>query len=133
MTWLADKSAIERLGRTRDASTWAERIHRGLVSIATVTLLEVGYSARNGPDHRRLLDASAIAAMPLALATPAIEQRAVAVQRMLADRGEHRAPSVPDLLVAATAEISGLVVLHVDKDFDLIAEVTGQPMERLST
>lgn len=132
MTWLADKSAIERLGSASDAATWARRIERGLVSITTVTRLEVGYSARNGPDHRRLLDDSAISAMPLALATPAIEQRAVSVQRLLADRGQHRAPSVPDLLVAATAELSGLVVLHVDKDFDLIAEVTGQPVERLA-
>jgi len=50
----------------------------------------------------------------------------------LADRGRHRAPSVPDLLVAAAAELSGLTVLHLDKDFELIAEITGQPVERLS-
>ena len=43
-----------------------------------------------------------------------------------------RAPSIPDLLVSAAAELGGLTVLHVDKDFDLIAEVTGQPMERLA-
>ena len=49
---------------------------------------------------------------------------------LLADQGKHRAPSVPDLLVAAVAERAGLTVLHVDKDFDLIAEVTGQPVER---
>ena len=34
-------------------------------------------------------------------------------------------------IIAATAELSGLTVLHVDKDFDLIADVTGQPVERL--
>jgi predicted nucleic acid-binding protein len=51
---------------------------------------------------------------------------------MLADRGHHRAPSVPDLLIAAVAETSGLIVLHLDKDFDLIASVTGQPVERLA-
>lgn len=45
--------------------------------------------------------------------------------------GHHRAPSVPDLLVAATAELAGLVVLHRDKDFDVIAEVTGQALEEL--
>ena len=28
-------------------------------------------------------------------------------------------------------ELSGLTVLHVDKDFELIAEVTRQPTERL--
>ena len=51
---------------------------------------------------------------------------------MLADRGQHRAPSIPDLIIAATAELAGLTVLHLDKDFDLIAEITGQPMERLN-
>jgi predicted nucleic acid-binding protein len=36
------------------------------------------------------------------------------------------------LVVAATAERAGLAVVHLDKDFDLIAEVTGQPTERLA-
>ncbi len=43
------------------------------------------------------------------------------------------APSIPDLLLAATAELSGLTVLHFDKDFDLIAAITGQPCERVTT
>lgn len=51
---------------------------------------------------------------------------------LLADRGQHRAPSIPDLLVAATAEKAGLTVLAVDNDVDLIAEVTGQPVETLA-
>ena len=62
-----------------------------------------------------------------------IEGRALAVQLLLADRGMHRGPSIPDLIIAATAELAGLIVLHVDKDFDVIAGVTGQPMERLPT
>ncbi len=51
---------------------------------------------------------------------------------LLADRGRHRAPSIPDLLIAATAEKAGRTVLAVDKDFDLIAEVTGQGVEALA-
>jgi predicted nucleic acid-binding protein len=51
--------------------------------------------------------------------------------QVLAERGTHRAPSIPDLLIASIAESAGLVVLHDDKDFDLIAEVTGQRVERL--
>jgi len=47
----------------------------------------------------------------VAYLTPAIEDRAVDVQLLLADRGQHRAPSIPDLLIAATAERAGLVVL----------------------
>ena len=71
--------------------------------------------------------------MPVEYLTPAIEDRAVEVQRLLAERGQHRAPSIPDLLVAATAELAGLTVLHVDKDIELIATITGQPTERLAT
>ena len=70
--------------------------------------------------------------MPVEHLTPAIEDRAVEVQATLADRGHHRAPSIPDLLIAATAELVGLTVLHVDKDFELIAEITGQPHQRLA-
>jgi hypothetical protein len=64
--------------------------------------------------------------------TPAIEDRAVEVLALLADRAQHRAPSVPDLIIAATAELAGLTVLHFDKDFDVIADVTGQSLERLN-
>lgn len=64
---------------------------------------------------------------------PSVEDRAVQVPQLFADRGLHRAPSVPDLLSAAAAELMNLRVLHVDKDFDAIAGVTGQSVERLST
>lgn len=70
--------------------------------------------------------------MPLEYLTPTIEERAVAVQMALAERGQHRAASIPDLLIAATAEVAQLTVLHLDKDFELIADVTGQPVERLA-
>ncbi len=69
--------------------------------------------------------------MPLEYVTPAAERRAVEVQKILADRGQHRSASIPDLMLAAIAEAAGLTVLHLDKDFDLIAGVTGQPVERL--
>lgn len=130
--WLIDKSALVRLGLTPDAAAWAERVGRGLVRISTVTRLEVGYSARTGAKLREGLRQAPMASMPVEYLTPAIEDRAVEVQTLLADRGHHRGPGVPDLLVAATAELAGLVVLHVDKDFDTIAELTGQALERLA-
>ena len=71
--------------------------------------------------------------MPVENVTPAIEARAVEIQMLLADRGQHHAPSIPDLLIAATAELASLTVLHVDKDFDLIAAITDQSIERLET
>jgi predicted nucleic acid-binding protein len=129
--WLVDKSALVRLGTTANAEEWANRINRGLVHIATVTLLEVGFSARSADEHRLALQHPPISAMPVENATPAIERRAVVVQSQLASAGQHRAPSVPDLLIAATAELAGLIVLHLDKDFELIANLTGQRQERL--
>ena len=65
--------------------------------------------------------------MPVEYLTPVIEDRAVEVQALLADRGYRRAASIPDVLIAAAAEIADLTVLHSDKDFELIAELTGQP------
>ncbi len=131
--WLIDKSALARLGTAVNPADWAERIDRGLVVISTVTRLEVGFSARSGSDLRRARGLPPLSSMPVEYLTPAIEDRAVEVQQLLADRGQHRAPSIPDLLIAATAERAGLVVLHVDKDFELIAELTGQPTERLGS
>lgn len=132
-SWIIDKSALVRLGSSPDAEAWANRIERGLVRITTVTLLEVGYSARSGTDLASLLGAAPVSAMPVEYSAPAIEDRALEVQRRLADRGHHRAPSIPDLLIAAAAEINHHTVLHVDKDFELIADLTGQAVERLNT
>lgn len=129
--WLIDKSALVRLGDTPDAEEWASRIERGLVRITNLTRLEVGFSARNGQDAQAVFASPPISAMPVEYLTPAIEDRALGVQLLLAGRGQHRAPSVPDLIIAATAELVGLSVLHLDKDFELIAEVTGQAAERL--
>jgi predicted nucleic acid-binding protein len=70
--------------------------------------------------------------MPVEYLTPTIEDRVVEIQAALADRGQHRGPSIPDLLIAATAERAHLTVLHVDKDFDTIAGITGQIVERLT-
>jgi hypothetical protein len=39
---------------------------------------------------------------------------------------QRRAPSLPDLIITVTAELAGLTELHLGKDFDLIAEITGQ-------
>jgi predicted nucleic acid-binding protein len=132
-SWLIDKSALVRLATSPDAADWASRIERGLVRIATVTRLEVGYSARSGSELRAGLRQPPLASMPVEYLTPTIENRAVEVLALLADRGQHRAPSLPDLLIAAIAELAGLTVLHLDKDFEIIADITGQPVERLNT
>jgi predicted nucleic acid-binding protein len=129
--WLVDKSALVRLAHSEDAIEWAARIQRGLVRISTLTRLEVGFSARSATELREGMTRPPVASMPVEYLTPAIEDRAVAVQLALADRGHHRGASIPDLLIAATAELAQLTVLHLDADYELIADLTGQPVERL--
>lgn len=55
--------------------------------------------------------------------------RALDVHRELARTSQHRNFRLPDLIIAATAELAGLTVLHYDEDYDRIAKVTGQPVE----
>lgn len=129
--WLIDKSALVRLGESPDAEGWANRIERGLVRITTVTRLEIGCAARSAAQARSAFSTPPVSAMPVEYLTPAIEDRALEVQLMLASKGQHRAPSIPDLLIAAAAELAGLAVLHLDKDFELIAKLTGQASKRL--
>lgn len=133
--WLIDKSAYVRLqlGQATDREEWSARISRGLVRLSAITRLELGYSARSGEAGRQQFVTPPLALMPIEHLTPAIEDRAFQVQMLLADRGQHRAPSIPDLLIAATAEKAGLTVLAVDKDFELIAAITDQPIETLAT
>lgn len=133
-SWLIDKSAYARMqaGQAADIKAWSARIERGLVRLSTVTRLELGFSVQSGSAGRTAFDLPPLSFMPIEHLTPAMEDRAFEVQMLLADRGQHRAPSIPDLLIAATAEKAGLTVLAVDKDFHLIADVTGQPVETLT-
>lgn len=130
--WLVDKSALVRLPFAVERDAWQRRLERGLLRITNVTRLEVGFSAVSGRAARDASRTPPIALMPVEYLTPGIEARALEVQVMLADRGEHRSASIPDLLLAASAEKLGMTVLAVDKDFDLIARVTGQAVETLA-
>ncbi|MCX4576341.1 PIN domain-containing protein [Streptomyces sp. NBC_01571] len=53
-------------------------------------------------------------------------QRAREVQQLLTDNGEHRSAGPVDLLIAATAEVSDLTLLHHDRDFETVARRTGR-------
>jgi predicted nucleic acid-binding protein len=132
-TWLIDKSAYVRLqlGQVANRDEWSSRISRGWVRLSAITRLELGYSARSGDTGRLQFTLPPLSLMPIEYLTPAIEDRAFQVQMLLADRGQHRAPSIPDLLIAATAEKAALTVLAADKDFELIAGITGQPVQTL--
>jgi hypothetical protein len=60
-------------------------------------------------------------------------ERAEEVQQFLTERGAHRSAGPVDLLIAATAERSGLIVLCDDRDFETVSAVTGQPVRRLAS
>jgi predicted nucleic acid-binding protein len=123
LTHLIDTSVIKRLAEGRVRSAVEPLAARGQVARPTICDLEVGYSARNSEEWTRLIDALEVFARVVTTADHV--QRALQVQYLLAERSQ-RGRKIPDLLVAAAAEESGLVLLHYDGDFDLIAEVTGQ-------
>lgn len=129
--WLADKSSLVRLHSAADADIWVGRISAGSVRVATPTLLELGFSARSAEDWDFNVRRPPASLMPVESLTPRAEARALEVQGLLARQGHHRAPSLPDLLIGAIAEVGGLTLLHVDKDFEIIAGLTGQPVQRL--
>jgi predicted nucleic acid-binding protein len=102
-------------------------IEAGEVATCSIVDLEVLFSARNHHEHVQIRRRRALA-YPSIPITEDVLQRAIDVQEALARTGRHRIP-IPDLIIAAVAESAGLTVLHYDHDYDLIAEVTGQPTE----
>jgi predicted nucleic acid-binding protein len=126
--WLVDNSALGRLASSSVREALVPRIASGLVGISIVTELEIGFSARSTADYRATRESIVDRLLPVALPVRA-EARAREIQARLVRHGHHRAVGVPDLLIAATAEVEGLVLLHYDADFDLIAELTGQAPE----
>ncbi|MYI56669.1 MAG: PIN domain nuclease [Acidimicrobiia bacterium] len=124
--YLADKSALARLHHPSVARRLGPLLVDGLVATTPIIDLEVLYSARSPADYEEILaERRALPSYPL---TPEVTDRAVDVQRRLAQEGRHRLP-LPDLLIAATAELNGLAVLHYDADYDRITEITGQRCE----
>lgn len=126
-THLADKSALARLHLDPVGSALAPLLLAGRVATCAIVDLEVGWSARLGMDWEAIIDERR--GFARVAVTAEVCERALAVQGLLAGRGQHRAVPIPDLLVAATAEAAGLVVLHYDADFELVAAVTGQAVE----
>jgi len=112
-SWLIDKSALVRLAASPDAVEWAARIERGMVRITTVTRLEVGYSARSGPELRAGFQRTPLSSMPVEYLTPAIEDRVVEILTLLADRGDG----------AVQQERLGSLVNWVDERQDVVTAV----------
>jgi hypothetical protein len=125
--YLGDTSALARMTHRLVADRLVPLLESGLVARCTPTDLEAGFSSTSPSSHRTMREWRA--ALPFVEMDQPVLDRAVEVQDALAERSHQRGAKIADLLIAAAAEAAGLVVLHYDHDFDLIADVTGQPAE----
>lgn len=124
--YLVDTSALMRVSRSAEvARVVGPLLSQGSIAICAPALLEVMFATR-ATDYEEMLHTLQQAMRVYALDDAACS-RAVEVQQALARTSLHRTAKAIDLLIAACAEVNGLVVLHYDRDFDAIAAVTGQP------
>lgn len=121
---MIDTSVLKRLAEPSVRAVVEPLAAAGELARAGICDLEVGYSARNADEWDALI--ASLAPFELVETTASHLRRARQVQRLLAANSQ-RGRKIPDLLVAAAAEAESLVALHYDQDFDLIADVTGQP------
>jgi predicted nucleic acid-binding protein len=126
--YLADTSVYVLQGRhqvVRDR--WAELLRAGRLAVCQMTALEYLNNAPD-PESYELLWTALHGQRWIEVTTGAMD-RALDVHRQLGQRSQHRHFRLPDLIIAATAELNGATVLHYDADYDRIAEATGQPVE----
>jgi predicted nucleic acid-binding protein len=128
--YLIDSSALWRILREESVrSAWADAITNGAIGSCEAQRAGFRRSARNLDDYERMAamfeDLYADAPVPKS-AWRWIE----AAQARLVRHGQHRALSVADLLVAATAAHHGLVLLHDDNDFATVARHLTDLVER---
>ena len=126
--YLADTSALARLHRPAVSAVLAPLIESGAVATCGVIEFELGWATRSSAEFDQVrTDRDAGYEW---LATHDQDwRRALEVQASLWRGGCMRAVGLPDLLVAAVAERERVTVLHYDRDYDLIAHVTGQQMQ----
>jgi predicted nucleic acid-binding protein len=95
--------------------------------------MELLWSARDHPDF--LAIRAELQALPRLAIGRRVWRRATDVFEALAATGplHHRQVRIPDLLIAAAAELAEIPVCHYDADFETIAAVTGQPLRAIAT
>ncbi|MGH1561446.1 PIN domain nuclease [Mumia sp. DW29H23] len=127
--FIVDTSAF---GRIPHVPAIEERLvnlmERALVATSAMLDLEALWSARDPDDYEQIRSFRG-AILEYVETIDAHWQRALEVQRELAARSKHRSVKLPDLLIAAVAELDGLTLLHYDSDFEYVAEITGQSVE----
>jgi predicted nucleic acid-binding protein len=130
--FLTDTSALVRILRDETVrARWEPQITTGLVAVCPIIELEVLYSARSKANRGELLDLLR-SAFGWVLMPDRVFDRASEIQAALTDLGAHRSAGAVDLLIAATAELHSLTLVHYDRDFDQIVRVTGQRAQWLA-
>ncbi|MFI6939575.1 PIN domain nuclease [Streptomyces sp. NPDC050418] len=128
--YLIDTSALVRVLRPPARETWEKPLEEGIIARCPITELEFLYSAKNAEDRAEL-----VADLDDLFGWTPVDDRAFSrawdVQREMTGQGKHRSAGAVDLVLAATAELQGLTVLHYDRDFETIASITGQPTQWL--
>jgi hypothetical protein len=118
---LIDKSALER--------ATPQTLELGEICVCAVVRLEMLYSARSVGDYAAI-EQSLTVFRDLHMNAETI-QAAVTAHRELGQKGHHRLP-IPDLLIAACAQQHRAAVLHVDRHYDVLAEVLAFQSVRLN-
>lgn len=124
--YLIDKSALARWGKPTVRPVLDDLSQRALLAVSAAVEMEVLQSARSAAEADRLRHL--LTGFDYLPCTDEVWDRAKDIQRQALFRGNHRALSMADMLIAATAERHGVTVLHYDGDYDMIAAVTGQRM-----
>lgn len=126
--YLADTSVYVVQARSEDAfRRFQSLLAEGRLAVCQMAVLEYLNNAPDPRSYERLW--GAVHGQRWQDVTTEAMDRALEVHRQLAGKSRHRQFSLPDLVIAATAELSGLTVLHYDDDYDRIAKITGQPVE----
>jgi len=126
--YLGDTSAWNRSNATDSISRrWTGLATAGRLALCPPVRLELLFSARGPTDYEAFADE--LDGLPRFALDARSVDRAERVHAQLAKRSQHRGPGAVDLYVAAVAELNDLIVVHYDRHFDAIAEVTGQPTE----
>ncbi len=126
-THLADTSALARLHQPAVAAVLGPLIDAGLVATCGVIEFELGWATRSA-DEYDLVRADREEGYEWLATHDEDWHRALDIQAALWRGGRVRAVGFPDLLIAAVAEREHVTLVHYDSDYDLIAEVTRQPM-----
>jgi predicted nucleic acid-binding protein len=124
LTWLVDTSVLTRLPNSEVRAAVSPLVEQGRVGRCTMSDLETGFSARNANEWDALQ--RALGVFPVVDVVSSDFDQAEESQRALAALGL-KGRKVPGLIIAAVALRMELTVLHYDRDFELIEQVTGQP------